>query len=665
MAEVNLYQWKDLSKEEQINTNQTDEVYEAPPLYQENQEEKEQEKETEKKSPLDIRLSRFMPPKLLSFSNAQDYLRRGFYMFRTKRGRMQRASYSPSRWYMKPVLDSMRTLDTLLAGDFDLEQAGTVEHAFRETMRLIEKYLEKRKNPHTDEGKARYQMVLDFQKKISFESIRFTERIIQIRMNPVLAPADGKWVSVLADIRCQTYTDGKDDVRVTKGGAGTSDVFILEKDGQKKYFKSCERLPEANIFKDLGSEIQKLRQAEDNGSSQRRSAVLNVILQVLQAEFHNYPDAAGNKLSDYDSAEDKIKYIRSLLKKYHSSAAIRTLKKMEEEQKAHQSNDWDELCAFFQKAGKDYTMHSIATNEALIREGSDMSRRNVAASRMARLLGIPGLIVHTEMTDLVINGEKMRGILMDEAPGTNISEMNEDLTKQGKHVQYSTEAFKQVMSLQVFDVICGQIDRNAANYLFTTKASKKPNVVLADKLVGIDNDMSFGELKYQALLAEGYGINRLRNIESNGQMTLPALDPVLTERILSLRPAVVEYEMMDLLTRRERAALVDRLRGVQKVLRAQKDREQEAANRGIRVSTKFPQNDKAWKKIMKKYAKIAHDEEEERNVYVAVYKEYKEKKRELSKGQLKEIVKECQKSVTVEKISYIRPYAITDNRISI
>ena len=49
MAEVNLYQWKDLSKEEQINTNQTDEVYEAPPLYQENQEEKEQEKETEKK----------------------------------------------------------------------------------------------------------------------------------------------------------------------------------------------------------------------------------------------------------------------------------------------------------------------------------------------------------------------------------------------------------------------------------------------------------------------------------------------------------------------------------------------------------------------------------------------------------------------------------------
>ena len=214
-----------------------------------------------------------------------------------------------------------------------------------------------------------------------------------------------------------------------------------------------------------------------------------------------------------------------------------------------------------------------------IGEGSEkvnMTRRNVATSRMAALLGVGNLVAKSETAEIYdeATGATIRGNLMEQARGQM---SGNDLTaeeKKGKKTLIfsstkerpdvllnSTGSFQRdLCSLQVFDNICGQIDRHGGNFL----VSKNEQGELSE-LQGIDNDGAFGLNESGAFLS-GMGNNRnAYNIET-GEMELPFLDRAFAERINAVDPEMIKYALKDLLTEQEISAVITRLNNVKKAI---------------------------------------------------------------------------------------------------
>lgn len=214
-----------------------------------------------------------------------------------------------------------------------------------------------------------------------------------------------------------------------------------------------------------------------------------------------------------------------------------------------------------------------------IGEGSEkvnMTRRNVATSRMAALLGVGNLVAKSETAEIYdeATGSTIRGNLMEQARGQM---SGNDITAKAKEdkktitfsstkerpdvLLNSTGNFQRdLCSLQVFDNICGQIDRHGGNFLVT----KNEQGELSD-LQGIDNDGAFG-LNENGAFINGQGNTRNAYNIQTGEMELPFLDRAFAERINAVDPEMIKYALKDLLTEREIAAVITRLNSVKKAI---------------------------------------------------------------------------------------------------
>ena len=214
-----------------------------------------------------------------------------------------------------------------------------------------------------------------------------------------------------------------------------------------------------------------------------------------------------------------------------------------------------------------------------IGEGSEkvnMTRRNVATSRMAALLGVGNLVAKSETAEIYdeATGSTIRGNLMEQARGQM---SGNDITAKAKEdkktitfsstkerpdvLLNSTGNFQRdLCSLQVFDNICGQIDRHGGNFLVT----KNEQDELSD-LQGIDNDGAFG-LNENGAFINGQGNTRNAYNIQTGEMELPFLDRAFAERINAVDPEMIKYALKDLLTEREIAAVITRLNSVKKAI---------------------------------------------------------------------------------------------------
>jgi len=251
---------------------------------------------------------------------------------------------------------------------------------------------------------------------------------------------------------------------------------------------------------------------------------------------------------------------------------------------------------------------------------------------MADMLGLSVLIVHSEMTDITINGRKMRGVMMDKAPGEEENayrkkEINEykkdnvdytgEITNENQKTYYSTEAYQQLLSLQVLDFICGQVDRHGANYFIEMEKDEHGKNVIK-KITGIDNDTSFGKLDYNTIHNNGYYYHFIRNMEVDDVFVLPAMDVQLAAKIKSLTPEIIKYMMVDLLDETECEALINRIQGVQKAIIKQENREKNMIKKKIPFQSKFISEKQQWaesqRQVKKNIQETAKNQEERTNM---------------------------------------------------
>ena len=196
-------------------------------------------------------------------------------------------------------------------------------------------------------------------------------------------------------------------------------------------------------------------------------------------------------------------------------------------------------------------------------ENFNIVNRNIATYRLAKFLGIQDLIPTTIKVKYKANGEadEHHGILMDDIDGDNLDYA---ITR---YYACSNNALKQLNSLQIFDVLTGQLDRNPRN-LIIKKVHNISEVV--DGVKGINNDMCFGNLSYKdytlnSVLAK---YNEIKPIEDkNGRFNLAIIDKEFYDNVLSLDDEFVKNQFSDLLTPNEISYFLDRIHGVQNLLR--------------------------------------------------------------------------------------------------
>ncbi len=132
-----------------------------------------------------------------------------------------------------------------------------------------------------------------------------------------------------------------------------------------------------------------------------------------------------------------------------------------------------------------------------IKDGEEIAKRNVGMSRVADALGMNGLIARSVPAKMNVGGREESGIFMemvkDASDLSNVTANDPLLTLADDPKQIDTpEVLRQLSDLQVLDYICGNTDRHPRNILYRFEEVNGKKRLCG--IVGIDNDMSLGEL---------------------------------------------------------------------------------------------------------------------------------------------------------------------------
>ena len=136
-----------------------------------------------------------------------------------------------------------------------------------------------------------------------------------------------------------------------------------------------------------------------------------------------------------------------------------------------------------------FNVYFINHDELGLKIGENINCRNVAMSKMAELLGVSNLICRTEKAEIKRGGRIIRGTMMEAANGLDIRSpggKGNPLINMPPEKALNNHILKDLADLQMLDLICGNLDRNLANIIYTVNEKGEINSVK-----GIDNDTSF------------------------------------------------------------------------------------------------------------------------------------------------------------------------------
>ena len=205
----------------------------------------------------------------------------------------------------------------------------------------------------------------------------------------------------------------------------------------------------------------------------------------------------------------------------------------------------------------------------------NMSRRNVATSRMASLLGLKDLIAESQTVEILdeATGKTIRGNLMNQAEGKEYDDVKNLL----KERNITSSFLRELTNLQVLDMLCGQVDRHAHNMMYKVDNGKITGIQ------GIDNDGAFGLNIDASSVSKGGKDARIFDVNGE-EMFIPYMDAHLADRIMQLDGKMLRYALMDLLKEEEINAAIKRLEIMQKGIKNIREKE----------AFRFLENEEDW-----------------------------------------------------------------------
>ncbi|MBO6214627.1 MAG: hypothetical protein J6N76_03710 [Lachnospiraceae bacterium] len=523
---------------------------------------------------------------------------------------------------MQAILNEVEALDSFLgAVTFSYSEPdsflNTVDALVDRMKHMVEKcdiYLNT-KNPWSAFGKARQRLVMDMAERLDKDIVSLRSKAEEFLKLP---EEEKQRINSYEDFlnweRTERYVNGEDGVSIKHIGGNSSDVVAIEKGNEKKFFKKEDKLKSNNILR-ITEEIedQLSKEAEGELSEESPGYYKLSFIDVFTRELLRDPgmhrptvdamfsvDSTGDGYADLKSFCETLRLspfgdIRKLLK---------TIENMTEEEAERAKREIGEV---FTNIKKDVVVSDVATNTGRIQTGESLAKRNVATSKLAKLLGIGNVVTNSQMASIEIDGKKTYGVVMDEAKGVEEAKLFDgtaDETYKGKGAIYGDEAVRDLLNMQLFDAICGQTDRHERNRMLNLELRKQKgkagSFFVVKNAVGIDSDVSFGNMSYSHIKNSNHA--GLMKVEGKNGLSIPAISKEFADAILALSPEILNYEMLGLLNKDERKALIDRFKGVQDAIKKQMEYEKKNRN----VSTKFIEKDK-WKDFRIRLADAAQD----------------------------------------------------------
>lgn len=185
-------------------------------------------------------------------------------------------------------------------------------------------------------------------------------------------------------------------------------------------------------------------------------------------------------------------------------------------------------------------------------DGSSVSDRNIATSRMAALLGIDSVAAHSERMVVWKDGRRIEGCFMEMAVGIGDAPQKETERRLWAETELSLNKSlnQDLCNLEIFDFICAQKDRHAGNIFYKIGDMGPNGMRNVIGLQGIDNDLAFSTKDHREA--------RWR-ARSNALEELTFIDKGLAERVRGLNRRDLEYAVGDLLSKEEIDALEGRV----------------------------------------------------------------------------------------------------------
>ena len=525
---------------------------------------------------------------------------------------------------MLAIIDQVDFLENLIDSlTFDTSSEEAIESfkASSETLMNRMKIVVERcaddlnaKNPWSAFGKARYRIVNEMAERLDRDIVG-----LQQKTDAYLAlPEEEKrrfrsWTDILNWERSFEYKDQTDGVKISHTGGNTSDITLIEKDGKKMFFKPEGKLYVNNLGLLLDQKENEYHERvnKNNDINPEVDRPELYVDDFIKAIRHDFISAMGMQKAFNDAfyeiptTMDGFLDLKNLCKKLSLNGVFRTVAFIDHVEGLTDENlkkgIKKEVGLFFAEFRRDRITSEVAGGTANISVGDNIAKRNVATSRLAKLLNISNLVPQSEMTTVETDGKKKYGVVMDEVKGIPTLDIIEGKVSDelmGKRVVYSAEAVRDLFDLQVFDAICGQIDRHEGNRMIMLEKSQTAgdSIYVAKKAGGIDSDMSFGKINYSEFRTRSKG--DLKKFEDKNGIAIPGMSRELAESILALSPEILDYEMLGLLNKKERQALTDRLIGVQEAIKRQMEYEKKHQD----VPSKFIEKNKweSFKESLKK-----------------------------------------------------------------
>lgn len=207
-----------------------------------------------------------------------------------------------------------------------------------------------------------------------------------------------------------------------------------------------------------------------------------------------------------------------------------------------------------------------------IKENVDTKIRNVAASRLERLLGLSDVVAKAEYAIIRRRGEAdVQGALIDNVK--NGIDYFPFAAMGNKTISPSLQ--RSLTTLEVFDGLIGQADRGIWNYSVLPSQNTKRAV----KVVGYDNDCTFGNISNLKFSYYCYPLL----ITSDDKMILPHMDKVFAERILKVSDNQIRATLFDTLEPEYINATISRLNQIKNAIK-----------NTIKVNPRFLLNENEW-----------------------------------------------------------------------
>ncbi|MCR5093408.1 MAG: hypothetical protein K6B72_05495 [Lachnospiraceae bacterium] len=601
-------------------------------------------------------------PETLTVTKLGEQLRTASYTVDGKKA--ERTEHSKS---MQKIFESVEAMDLFL--DFPVilskedfaGQLAAMEDRYHHLIADCAEYIDTH-NPWTKEGKVR-------KKKVEEIRAMASEELLHLKSNAdaFLEEQQGQaesrktWRDVIAFSRTQKFRDGEDGVQLSRTGGNTSVVHVITKGEKKTFFKKREKI-EPESFQRSYDEFQgkyatirtRLEDPDDPdykklqpgqktallAQVQEKAAVAESLEKYIKKRKFSQADVRGlfslvlgkgvsilpTLTQKYPGLDETLFYQKLMEQQPVYLAHRQRLEALKAEVKALQNavppnhdliaakrKEWrladadksavETTIGVMKELNTTMLASRVAREGPEIETGRDLSTRNVATSRLAEFLGIGDCVVRCEMARVQIGDEKMDGVAMEQAKGTEMGAIRIDQKK--RKGRYTVNAAKQMLALQVFDVICGQLDRHPGNYL--AEAQIRGDSYTITGITGIDSDMSFGLMTYDRMRENPTDLGSMRFIEDEkGNLTLPAMSEDLAHQIMALEPRMLRYLLGDILNAREMAALTSRLRGVQQAITRKMDEEDRErakqeklpADKRVPVVSVFKKDDAEWEQFL-------------------------------------------------------------------